>query len=530
MHGIFSFIISIFAIIGDSAVNIMPLCKKEILVLLLKFEIYFTCIFSITSILINFINIHTKSIKKNKNIKFLGSNKKSFILLTIIIFASYIPYLLNYFPGNVLIDSVVQILQGQGALELTNHHPLLHTMIITACINIGKQLFNSYQIGAFIYTLIQTVITSLVFSFSIYYMAKKCVPLWIRVFSILFYMFCPTISFYTITMYKDIPFSLSILLLTIGIIELVTNTSEFLKSKTKIISLMIIIALCMFFRNNGVYVIILLIIPLIVCLRRYYKKILVIFLIPIIFYEIITGPIYSLLNIKQGSSREALSIPLQQFARLMVYEKDSLTEVQKNKIQLYLPIENFGETYDPVFSDPVKSHFSEEGFEQDKFGFIKLYFELACKYPLDTIESFIQGSYGYYYPNVVGWGIYTGVSTDEFHGNEEYAFEQNSIVEIEILDEINNFVNTRNVLIISMFISIGFLFWILLFFITIIIYKKEYRKIVAFFPVLFVWLTALASPVFCESRYVYSIFTCLPLLLGILTFKTIQSNNKDKNV
>ena len=54
---------------------------------------------------------------------------------------------------------------------------------------------------------------------------------------------------------------------------------------------------------------------------------------------------YSSENIEQGSTREALSIPLQQFARLMVYKQDELTEEQKNKIRQYLPIEDFEKLY-----------------------------------------------------------------------------------------------------------------------------------------------------------------------------------------
>ena len=127
-----------------------------------------------------------------------------------------------------------------------------------------------------------------------------------------------------------------------------------------------------------------------------------------------------------------------------------------------------------------------------------------------------MGSYGYYYPNTVGWGIYTGVNTEEFgEENNVYKFTEAPIVKIELLDKINEFVNTRDLPIISMFISIGFLFWIILACITYIIYKKEYKKILIFLPVLFIWLTALASPVFCEPRYVYSIFTCLPLFIAI---------------
>lgn len=483
--------------------------------LLCKFEVAFVCLTSIMMIILRNIPTGIKKIRNIKEYKFFTSNKKSFFIVGGIIFLAYIPYLLNYYPGNVLIDSVVQILQGVGAISLTNHHPVLHTLIISICMNIGQVIFNSYQTGAFIYTVIQTIMTSLIFSFSIYYMARKNVPVFIRVLAMLFYMFCPTICFYTITMYKDIPFALTMLLTTIGLTEISTNTENFFKSKKRMALFAIILLLTMLFRNNGIYAIILTFPIVLIALRKYYKQILIIFLVPIILYKIITGPLYSALDIEQGSTREALSVPIQQFARLMVYKSDELTDEQKNKIRQYLPIENFEELYQPGFADPVKSHFSEEGFEKDKIGLIKLYVELAIQFPMETIKSFVKGSFGYYYPNTVGWGIYTGVNTEQFGIYEQYKFEAKPIVKIEILDKLNEFVNTRNLPIISMILSIGFLFWIVLACITYLIYQKKYKNILIFLPVLFIWLTTLASPVFCEPRYVYSIFTCLPLFIGI---------------
>ena len=514
--GIYSFIISCFIIVGYTAANEqIPSCKKDILMLMCKFEACFACITSLMMIIMANIPQAIEKVKNIKEYKFFTANKKSIMVVAIVIFLSYVPYILNYYPGNVLIDSVIQILQGTGAVELTNHHPVLHTEIIAICMNIGKAIFNSYQTGAFIYTLIQTICTSIIFSFAIYYMARKKVPVVIRIFTLLFYMFCPTICFFTITMYKDIPFALAILLATIGLTEMAINTKNFFSSKLRMGFLMLTIFLAMLFRNNGIYAIILTFPFVLIVFRKYYKKILIIFLTPIILYEIITGPIYSALNIEQGSTREALSIPIQQFARLMVYKQDELSEEQKTKIKQYLPIENFEELYMPVFADPIKSQFSEEGFEKDKIGLIKLYVELALQFPIETIESFVNGSFGYYYPNTVGWGVYTGVNTEQFGQYEEYKFEQKPVIKIELLDKLNEFVNTRNLPIVSMIVSIGFLFWVILACITYVIYKKQYNKLLIFLPVLFVWLTALASPVFGEPRYVYSIFTCLPIFIGM---------------
>ena len=72
------------------------------------------------------------------------------------------------------------------------------------------------------------------------------------------------------------------LIVTIGIIEMVTNTDEFMSSKKKIALLSICILLAMFFRNNGIYAFILAFPFFLIAMKKYWKKILIIFLLPII--------------------------------------------------------------------------------------------------------------------------------------------------------------------------------------------------------------------------------------------------------
>ena len=113
-------------------------------------------------------------------------------------------------------------------------------------------------------------------------MARKEIPVFFRVLALLFYMFCPTVCFYTITMYKDIPFALMMLLVTIGMTEMCTDTKAFFSSKKKIALLTIAVFIAMFFRNNGVYAIILTLPFVLISFRKYYKQILIMFLIPIV--------------------------------------------------------------------------------------------------------------------------------------------------------------------------------------------------------------------------------------------------------
>lgn len=517
---IFGTVISICAITGYVAekylVDNLLIAKKVMLMLMCKLEACYIYITSIAMIIMKALPNIIEKLKQKKEYKFFTSNKKSILIVAIILFIAYLPYLLYYYPGNVLIDSTVQIMQGMGDWEFTTHHPPIHTAIITICVNLGHFLSGSYNFGAFVYTLLQTLTTCFIFSFTIYYMARKKVSMPVRIISLLFYALCPTISFLTITMYKDIPFAMMMLVLTICMTEIATNTENFMKNKVRIILTVITVFLVSIFRNNGLYAMILTLPIVVLMLKNYRIKIGSIFLAGIAICLIITGPVYNLCGIGKGSSKEAFSVILQQFARITKYKSDELTQEEKDAIHKYLPVDNIAELYNPVFSDPVKHQFSDEAFKEDKITLIKTYLQLAMKYPMHTVASLICNSFGYYYPNTLGWGVYTGVNDECFTNNGvDYGIREQPLIQLPVLDKVNEFVNTRNIPIISMFLSIGFLFWIMLFGIIYCIYTKKYKLILIYVPILCMWVTILASPVFGEPRYVYSLFTCLPLLLGI---------------
>lgn len=520
--GILGLLISICTIVGYTAGDYLTkgltISKKEMILLLCKLEVYFIGITSIIMIIMKKLPNIMQNIKEKKEFKFFTGNKRSILVVAIIFFIAYLPYLLYYYPGNVLIDSTVQIMQGLGDTQLTTHHPPIHTAIITLCIKLGYFLTGSNNFGAFIYTVSQTLVTCFLFSFTIYYMARKKVPTFIRVLSVLFYALCPTISFLTITMYKDIPFALSMLGLTICMTEITTNLDNFMKSKLKIAVTIIAIFLTAIFRNNGLYAIILAFPVVILMVKKYRIKLSLIFLTGIMLCLIVIGPIYNLLNIEKGSSKEIFSVILQQFARVTKYNGDTLTEEEKANIHKYLPVDNIGELYDSVFSDPVKAQFSDEEFAKDKITLFKTYFQLALKYPMCTVASFVCNTFGYYYPNTLGWGVYTGVNDEVFYNrNLDYGIKEQPLVQFTFLDKVNEFVNMKNIPIISMITDIGFLFWIFLFGIMYCIYMRKYNILIIYVPILCMWLTILASPVFGEPRYVYSLFTCLPLLIGMTT-------------
>ncbi len=446
--------------------------------------------------------------------KWFTDNKRTFLWVWGLIFIAWIPYFLNYYPGVVTVDSMSQICQSLGIHGISNHHPILHTFFISIFMNIGKA-FGNYNLGVAIYSIVQMLVTSSIFSFTIYYMAKRKIDIKFRILTLLFYAFYPVNGLYSITMWKDIPFAVAMLIFTIMMTEIAINKEHFMKSKCKNALFIISMILVILFRNNGLYVAILTIPCLFIFARKYYKKLLVISCIVLATYAIWKGPVFSIFNIGEGSPREALSIPLQQFARITKYHGDTLTDDERWRIYKYLPTNDLAEVYTPRISDLVKNNFSNEAFAEDKIGLVKLYVKLALKYPRATIEAFLCNNYGYWYPEAIHWVVAREIF--ETTREEEMALDLKAtpIKNIESLEKWDSLLDRRDLPINSMLYSIGFVFWLVLISLVYTIYKKQYNLLIIYIPLAILWLTTIASPVFGEFRYIYSMFTCLPLLIGI---------------
>ena len=249
-------ILTVFEIIGntiDSYLDLSGILENQITIMksIIKGLGYFILLYIVIANI--FIKIEEKKFLKGNN-KYFTSNKRTFFGIWALIFIAWVPYFLNYYPGVITPDSMQQICQSLGIFNVTNHHPVFHTFFISIVMNIGKILGN-YNLGVAIYSCMQMLVTSAIFSFAIYYMAKRGVDKRFRILTLLFYAFYPINSLYSITMWKDIPFAVVMLIFTIMITEIAVNKERFMESNKKIALLIISMILVILFRNNGFYVI-----------------------------------------------------------------------------------------------------------------------------------------------------------------------------------------------------------------------------------------------------------------------------------
>ena len=77
------------------------------------------------------------------------SDKKFFLLTWFLICLCWVPAFLAAYPGIYSYDATPQVLQlfGEEGLQLSSHHPLLHTLFFGACLQAGELLHGSYNTG-----------------------------------------------------------------------------------------------------------------------------------------------------------------------------------------------------------------------------------------------------------------------------------------------------------------------------------------------------------------------------------------------
>ena len=507
-----AFIFSSIEVIGEQINNNFSIEKIS----LINYVGYFILIFFTTLFVFDVFKINFNVFENKIEEKY----KKNYIIYIVLILVCWMPYFFRYFPGLLTADSCTQVSQAIGLTELSNHHPIFHTGIISIFVNLGINLFGNINYGVAMYTVVQMSLMAISFSYVLYYLYKNNVPFFIRFFALIYYMLYPINALFSITMWKDILFAGIIPIFVIQCDKVVKMPEKFLKDKVKLITFAIVSILVCYLRNNGVYIVLLTMFFLFIIERKYWKKMGIVFAGTLIIFFITKSIIFSIFNVSEGNIGEMLSIPLQQIARDEKYHKDNLDMNTIYQINKFFNIENIGEKYNPVLSDPVKAEFKNEVFKDNKVEFVKLWGKLLLRYPKDYIESFISNSYGYYYPEAKHW-----VANRTMEPNN-MGLEQTPLIKEKIVSKIDSLIERREIPIVSMFFSIGFAVWLTIICLAYMVYSKKYANLVMFIPIFVLWLTIIASPVFCEYRYAYPIFTTLPIYICLCFRNDLKGERK----
>lgn len=432
-----------------------------------------------------------------------------------VIFAFALPWLIAYFPGTLQWDAHAQLWQALGVIDKSGISPILMTEWMGGCIKLGRLLFHSDSIGLFFYTGPQFLYQSLVFAYASHVMSKHRVPVLVSWGGLILWGVYPFFQIWGYTMVKDSIQYISVLLLMSVLIDLLDGNREKICWKHVALFLGSVAGITVS-RNEGRFVVLLWLPFVILLYRRYWK----LFLSGILLCVVLVGVqnLYmSLHQIPKGEIREMLSIPLQQTARYIQEHYDEITAEEEEVLQrgFTIPLEQL--EYNPMISDDIKRYF----LSRPDAAYLKEYFTVWAgqlrKHPDTYIQSFINQTYGYFYPNVHnydGYIAYFRIGNME-HWQDGYLDIKFAIDNESLRRILEHTVRlTEKMPVLSLWLSPGMHVYILLSECAFLLMKKKRRELVVLLPSLLVVLGCLLSPVNAYLRYMLPVMASLPASLS----------------
>lgn len=465
-----------------------------------------------------------------------------------VILLCWLPVFFAYYPSVFAYDAEGQLYQVI-AHDYSTHHPLLHTLFLGTFFRLGGEVLGSYSAGMAVHSVVQMLLMALVFGYTLAYLYRKGVSVYLRIILLVFYALFPTNSILALSTTKDVLFSALVLLYTITVYRMIVDgiTDEHIGDtvfgKKDWAVYIIISVLLLFFRNNAVYAYVLSV-PIIylglcrskstevVSLRRRY---LIASVGALFLFAIGSFALKAALGAQSGSPREMLSIPLQQMARTRVKAEETLSPEMQQELDKYIPSEWVFAAYNPYLADPVKKR---AVVHDDPIGLIRAWMKLGTDYPQIYVDAFLDNSIGYWFAEDRTHAQIYGIGTESGFG---YLSTDNrvmpagcEIVEHSYLPGLRTAMERvvsdnvyQNIPVFRVIFTPAFYWWLLCMYMAAAIYTRKYGLLLPGVFLVIYYLTLLLSPTVL-IRYMYPFVVTVP---AICCCMSAQLDNFDgKNI
>lgn len=430
----------------------------------------------------------------------------------IFLFACWLPYFLAFYPGIYAYDTPNQTWQII-AQAYNTHHPLFHTLFMGFFVFLGNK-FASYNVGIALYTLVQMFILATTIALCLYLLLKwKCRPL-LFLAALLFWGIYPVNALFAVSATKDTLFSAFFMLSAFLLTELLRPEPSDIPRKPLYLLYIISAVLTCLFRNNGIYSLAFMLPFLLFLPLQNKKKLILATLFSFALFFITNQVLGHLFSPSKGSVAEMLSIPIQQYGRMVELHGDELTEEDFVILHTYIDKDKLT-LYNPELSDPIKDGFHAEAFHNTTKDFFTSWFSFFTRYPGTFIDAFFHTSLGNWYPGT-NFGTYLELSVKDMWGKIPEMHRDSKLPWLE------EFYTTlfwkqqyRNSPIALILLNPVIFIWAVFFVIAFLMHQHQYHFLPTLAPYIGLWGTLLLGPT-ALVRYTTPIIFSFPLFLCIL--------------
>lgn len=430
--------------------------------------------------------------------------------------ACYGAMLLIHYPGSFMYDTQRQVFEiASGEYEM--FHPLLHTLLIRACLSL-HDVFGSFEKCAALYSVIQLTAVAACFAQVCAAVARmsgrRAAILWT-----LFFGLYPSHLAFASNCTKDGLFSAFFALFFALCFE--EGITGCLSGPRRALRLLAGALACLL-RNNMVYALAAWSICLLIAGKKT-RRVLVCSVLSVALGCGVNGLLQRATDAKDGSVIEMFSVPIQQLARARLYAPECFSPEETALMDevfvdaLYGESDALYERYEPTLADPVKNYL-DEALMKARFGELaRMWLDVGRKCPGVYLDAFLNLALPLLYPYsqyrvaqpYIETGLQPGVVTApfgqppmtqpaRFEGIRTWMYEHIYATGADDVPVIRWLFNT------------GFVFWNLLMIVLYALYAGEGRRFVLLLLPALLWGTYLLGPVM-QGRYLYPFICILPL-------------------
>lgn len=348
----------------------------------------------------------------------------------------WVPYFIFLFPGIIFWDTGDQLAQffgisafGMKPGMIFDHHPFFDTYLWGWFISVFKSLTGSYDVGIYLLGIVQCILASFTLSIMLWYMRyRKVSNRYIR-FTYYFISYFPVFPIMFFCIVKDTTNIIFFLQWMLIYVEIIHSKGKVLSNKKVAILFVALTILSALTKKIMIYIII---VPLLLIAFFMISKLARTFVVCValgtyvLLQMVFPKFLYPRIHVVQGGPQAAITVPIQQVARVAHYYPNDCTKAEKRAIDGYLLTgwDWMSKNYNPYTADPVT------GFNvKNRAGtleFLKAWASIGIRHPATYLNAFFSQESGW-----LSFGTTQGIA----QGVKKMAFSTTPSmpVQIEIL-------------------------------------------------------------------------------------------------
>lgn len=263
--------------------------------------------------------------------------------------------------------------------QFTNNHPVAHALT--------NWLVTRFWLSPAAVAIGQIIAVSVLVGWGLMRMRQWGLPRWLAMVTCGIVALMPANGTMVVTLWKDIPFSVAVLLLTFYILEMIASEGRWLEKRAAWILLGVVAALIALYRHNGPAVAFPTIIALSFVFRTHWRQLVLSLLLAVGLWWGVTGPLYRALGVAPTPSFYKLFPVFQQIA-LHTNRHTPFTAEEKFLLERLHPLQDGAWPCDlyNVQTLLVDGRFNHALVPETQASVLKLYFRLFWRNPAVVLE------------------------------------------------------------------------------------------------------------------------------------------------